>query len=416
MPFLLRIMRVIPALFIMAVSAQEDVDEPARYLEFDFSVGLLGDSNSNFPEHSAQKSFFVGMGKRYAQSEKAWAYYLNSPKVGILLGFSDLGNRRSLGYAYSVLPYAEFSLLPAKTDRLHLLVAFGASYLDRVYDAETNPNNKGVSTRLNWAYRSYLYYDFFKGNKGIWRAGIGYLHHSNGHTRKPNRGYNAFLVGISSAFSNREVPKSWSTNDGYSPHKSKEWFYTTRVGVGQNSFSDVFNSKKEVFTAALSVGKIINKTFKFGGGCHYRFYEHYYDYIINEETLIRTQEPGFTEHPIANASNFGVFGSAELLLGHVGMEFDLGLNVFKPFYKIDWQLNEGYTTFNNGEENIVLGELGSYYQIKRYVFSRMGLKYYLVNTERSPKHNIFIGAFINANLGQADFSELTTGYRHRFGF
>lgn len=416
MTLLVRFTQIFVFSFGVVGSAQHEVTGPTSYLGFDFSVGILGDSNSDFPSHGPQKSLFLDIGQRQSGKGKVWAKYLNEPKVGLLLGFSDLGNRKSLGYAYSLLPYAEFSLLPSKTDRFHISVAFGGSFVDRVYDEESNSNNKGVSTRLNWAYRSYLYYDFFKGKKAVWRAGLGYLHHSNGHTRKPNRGYNSFLFGVAGKFSKGVSSRFLADDDGYTPTKKEEWFYTGRLGIGQNSFSDIFNSKKEVFTTALSAGKIINKTFKFGVGLYYHFYEHYYDYIINEETLIKSQEPRFATHPIVNASNLGVFGSAELLIGHVGMEFNLGFNLFKPFYKIDWQLNKGYTTFRNGEENIILGELDMYYQFKRYVFSRMGLKYYLLNTTHSPRHNIFIGAFINANLGQADFSELTIGYQHRFTF
>ena len=394
--------------------AQQYLPKTPAYLGAEVSMGWLGDSNSDFPEHRLQKSIFLNLGKDHRGGLKDWEYYLKGPKTGISFGFSDLGNTAELGYAYSFLPYAEFALFPKMLDNLSLLVAFGGSYMTEKYDPETNPFNKGVSTHINWSYKSSIFYDVLKGDKSTWRIGLGYFHHSNGHVRKPNRGYNSILLAASVDFENR--PPLVVRAPAKERIRSTQWFYTARLGVGINSFSDVFNDKEPVYTAALSGGKVINKTFKFGVGLYYHFYQHYYNYIINEETLIRTQEPQFTDHPIANASSFGIFGSGEILLGHVGMEMNIGLNFFKPFYKIDWQLNEGYTTFVNGEEFIVLGELNTYYQIKKYVSSRMGLKYYLFDTDRSPKHNIFIGAFTNANLGQADFSELTVGYVHRFDF
>ena len=167
----------------------------------------------------------------------------------------------------------------------------------------------------------------------------------------------------------------------------------------------------------MSAGKIINNTFKFGGGFYYRFYEHYYDYIRNNGALVDEQLPHFKSNPFGYATNFGLFATSELLLGHVGFEFDLGLNIYKPFYKIDWQLNQGYSyENNNGETFVVLGELDWYYEIKRTVSSRMGLKYYLWSTTNSPKDNMYIGAHINANLGQADFTELSIGYTYRFSY
>ena len=40
------------------------------------------------------------------------------------------------------------------------------------------------------------------------------------------------------------------------------------------------------------------------------------------------------------------------------------------------------------------------------------MKAYLLNTDTAPRHNLFLGTFINANLGQADFTELTLGYQY----
>lgn len=392
--------------------AQKDLPTGPKYLGFDFFIGTLGDSNRDFPNHSLQKTFFLNIGKYSSGGGKEWEHYLNNPKTGFSLGFSDLGNKHALGYVYSILPYAEFSLFPSKTDRLHLLVSFGGSFMDKKFSLATNPNNKGISTQLNWTYKSSFYYNFLRKKNILWRIGLGYLHHSNGHIKKPNRGYNSFLIGVSAEI-NTTATVQMKPNIKHRT-RSVQWFYTGTLGVGQNSLSDVFNSKKEVYTVAFSGGKIINKTFKIGGGLYYHFYEHYYDYIVNGETLVKTQEPHFKNRPIINASSWGVFGSAELLLGHVGMEMNVGINFFKPFYKIDWQLNKGYTNFPNGIETIVAGKLNSYYKIKHRIFSRMGLKYYLFDTNRAVKHNVFVGGFINANLGQADFSEFTIGYVHRF--
>jgi len=393
---------------------QEYLPKTSTYLEMDVSIGWMGSSNSNFPIHRLQKNVFLNFGEDHGDGLKDWEHYLKGLKTGISLGFSDLGNTSDLGYAYSILPYAEFALFPKKMDNLSLMLAFGGSYVTKKYDLQTNPFNKGVSTHINWSFKSSILYNVFKGDKSTWKIGLGYFHYSNGHVRKPNRGYNSILLSTLVDF--KMMPNLVESTPSSEHLRSMHWYYAARLGVGLNSFSDVFNDKEPVYAVSLSGGKIINRTFKYGLGLYYHFYQHYYDYIINEETLVRTQEPQFSQRPIINASNLGIFGSAELLLGQVGMEMNIGLNFYKPFYKLDWQLNKGYTHFVNGEEIIVLGELNSYYQIKKYVFSRMGLKYYFFDVDSSPKNNMFIGAFINANLGQADFSELTIGYVHKFDF
>ena len=285
--------------------------------------------------------------------------------------------------------------------------------MDTKYDEESNPFNQAITTNINWSFRSFLYYDVFKTTTIDWRIGLGYLHHSNGHTNLPNQGLNSLAASISAKINSHKQPETIRQ-----PHtfKSKsETYLSTRFSLGQNVLSEKFNTKKEVYSFAMSAGKIINNTFKFGGGFYYRFYEHYYDYINNNEVLVEEQYPHFTDNPYGYATNFGLFATSELLLDHIGFEFDLGLNIYKPFYKIDWQLNHGYSYENeNGDTFQVLGELNWYYEIKRTVSARMGLKYYLWSTNTARTHNLFIGAHINANLGQADFTELSFGYVYRF--
>lgn len=105
-------------------------------------------------------------------------------------------------------------------------------------------------------------------------------------------------------------------------------------------------------------------------------------------------------------------------MGHIGVELEVGLNVHKPFYKLDWQINKGYTYVEQVEGEpvtiTILGDLDWYYKMKRLISTRFGLKYYLFNTDRAPKNNLFLAAHINANLGQADFIECSLGYVFRF--
>jgi len=287
--------------------------------------------------------------------------------------------------------------------RWHFLMGVGASYMDTQYDLETNPFNKAITTKLNMSFRAFMYYNIFKNNKMNWRLGFGLIHHSNGHSRLPNQGLNSLLASISSTIDSKSSRTNFN-EQLLEPKKvnTHQTYFSTRIGFGQNVLSEIFNDKKPVYTVAFSSGKIINKTFKFGGGFYYRFYKHYYDYIKNNEALVE-------EFP-----KFRLFGTFELLLDHFGFEFELGLNIHKPFYQIDWKLNAGYSYRNaNNELVVILGELDWYYEIKRTISSRIGLKYYFITNEKTPKHNLYLAAHINANFGQADFTELSLGYVYR---
>jgi hypothetical protein len=383
-------------------------------------IGQLSEPNTDFPEVGIQKSFFLNFGAYQKSNHQEWAYRLNYPKTGIGFGLSDYGNPENVGKSYSILPYADFGLFDSK--RFRLLFGLGLSYHNVQYDIRTNPLNKGISTDFAWTFRGSLLYELWRLENSTLKLGLNYLHHSNGHVKLPNQRFNSFLFGISyeMGYTNRyDFPKQLliKKTSGRSTYN----FYSLRVGLGQNVLSQIFNDKKEVYTAALTYGKVINKTYKFGIGVYYRFYEHYYDYIRNEEELIVDRFPQFLENPYGYATNFGVFGTGELLLNHIGIEFQLGLNVYKPFYQVDWILNQGYVfiAYDEGDEPFIAvayGELDWYYEVKRTVSSRLGLKYYFIGTDKTPRHNFYIGAHLNANLGQADFNELSFGYVYSFNF
>lgn len=375
--------------------------------------GKTLEANTHFPETKMQNNLFFSVGRYNYDTNKEWAARLNYPKTGISIGYTNFGNSEKIGHAYSILPFIEFAVFEKRLQGLNLHIGFGSSYMDTQYDSITNAFNRAVTTKVNWSFRSFIYYDIFKTRSIDWRLGLGYLHHSNGHTSLPNQGLNSLAASISAKLGNKAKTVS-SFNKPIFQSKSQTYF-AFRFGLGQNVLSEKFNTKKEVYTISASAGKVLNNTFKFGGGLYYRFYEHYYDYIKNNEVLVKEQLPHFKDKPFAYATNYGLFATSELLMNHIGFEFELGLNIYKPFYKIDWQLNQGYSYENaDGDMVEVLGELNSYYEIKRTISARMGLKYYLWTTNKAPKHNIYLGAHINANLGQADFTELSLGYVLRF--
>ncbi|WP_103865587.1 acyloxyacyl hydrolase [Aquimarina sp. I32.4] len=375
-------------------------------------IGKTMEANTDFPKTKLQTSFFVSMGMHSMGSDQQWAVELGYPKTGVSLGVTNFGNTKKIGFAYTIMPFVEVDLFKKYSERWNFNIAMGVSYLDTKYDADTNPFNRAITTDVNWSFRSFLYYDIVKRQKMDWRIGLGYTHFSNGHTRLPNQGLNSFLLSLSSQIGNNpQYINDENAKQNVTKKKSSEYYFSFRTGIGQNVLSRIFNDKKEVYSTALSMGKIINRTYKFGVGGYYRFYEHYYDHINDNKELISEQVPRFRKHPYRYATNFGVFVTSELLLGHVGIEFDFGFNIYKPFYKIDWQLSQG--EFYN-DKYTKLGELDWYYKVKRTISSRLGIKYYLFNTYKSPVNNFFLAAHINANLGQADFSELGLGYVYRF--
>ena len=152
-----------------------------------------------------------------------------------------------------------------------------------------------------------------------------------------------------------------------------------------------------------------------------RFYQTYYDYISNNESLVQNgrEFSDLRSNAFTNALNVGILIKGELLLNHFGIELQTGVNIFKPAYKIDWRINKGWgdvpKVIPESGGNFTLGDINEgYYKLKRTLSVRLGLKYYAISNVKNPSDNLYIGGFINSNLGQADFSELAIGYVKMF--
>lgn len=373
-------------------------------LSFDLNFGKTMPANECFHELKPFKGISLNYGIKHNDTLKNWSNFLKNPTTGVLLQYNDFGNKEKVGVSYAILPFIEFPL--NKKRSISMQLAFGISYFNVIHDLESNWDNRGISTTYNWAFRKFIYYDFLKSNYFTHRLGLGFVHHSNGHVNWPNQGLNTFVLAYNALF--------YKENQTVFHHKKidktqKELFYSIRSGLGFRALSRFHNNQEKVFTSAFSFGKIYDNTYKLSIGFNYKFYENYYNYIKENKEVVANVYPELKKNAFYNASTYGFFLNSELMLGYVSGEFELGFNIDKPFYKVDFRINE--SRYKDG--GFVLGDLNTTYQIKRYVYTRLGLKAYLFNNNSKPKTNVFIGGFINANLTQADFSEISLGIVRR---
>ncbi|QAA81200.1 deacylase [Aequorivita sp. H23M31] len=379
--------------------------------------GKTMEGNEGFPSTRFQKQIVLSFGRYHTNDPQQWAQQLKGPKTGISMGVTDFGNLDTLGLAFSVLPFIEFKVFG--NERLTFQTAMGASYSTKKHDPETNPQNNVVTTDLTWAFRSYFYYMFLRGDNIDWRLGLGYSHHSNGHMRLLNIGFNSFLVSLSADIKN---PLKYPENENAilpNYNQTVYDYFAFRGGFGQNVLGVAINDRQNVYTIAGEYGRVYNNTYKVGIGFYARLYEHYHNYIIDNESLVQTgrEFEYFKDNPLYYASNLGISIHGEVFLNHIGIDLQLGYNIYKPAYKLDYRINEGWeNTPREIPTDWVLGDLNFKYKIKHRISSRIGLKYYLIGMENSPKNNFYLGAHLSANLGQADFSELSFGYVYNFNF
>lgn len=385
------------------------------YFTPEFSVGFSTASNEDFPDRNLQVQGLVHLSLSNSHKKQEWAHWLKAPNTGLTVGHTNFGNNDVLGSAYTLMPFLEFNNF--RSTRWTTKIGLGGSYFTKKFDLEDNFDNRAVSTDITWSFRAFTYYTFLKTPLVQWRAGLGLFHHSNGHTRLPNNGYNSFLLSIAADIHPAVIAKQVTLEQ---PERTRYNYVTVRKGVGQNVFNDgaPFNDKKEVYTLSAEYGKVFNKTLRLGVGGFYRIYEHYYDYINDNEFLVRDGQrfASLRENPWSSASNIALYTRGELLLNHIGIELMLGVNLHKPAYQVDWYLNEGWD-FAPREipDYWVFGEFNSKFKLKEIFTTRLGLNYYLKGTNTFTPHNFVAGIHLNTNLGQADFTEISVGYVYSFG-
>lgn len=359
----------------------------------EFFIGQTFRPNSWFPKLKTHYMFGVSLENKNHKFINKWSNTINLSTTGIAAFYSSIGNNKVVGNAISVLPFIEINL--NKQETFSTKFGLGASYFTKKYHPLNNALNTAVSTDFTWAFLTSIYYNLHLKNERLLKVGVGYFHHSNGHTQLPNSGLNTALASISTSF---ELKKKFVTTDSkYNlTDNSRKYtkFYEVRYGQGIQKFIDHESSVKAINSFEIKGGLFYKDILKFSAGITYSFYQHYYDYIKEYEVA-----PYF-ENPFINASNVYVSVGVEALFGNIGIDWEGGLNLYKPFFKVHYKLEEE--------------TLDNIYNLKNRFLGRLGLKLYAINTLKKPKSNFFIGTHIKSNLSQADYTELSIGFVHSF--
>ena len=394
-------------LFLVIYSTTSVAQENKRafFIEPEYMVGKVVPNYLNkFPPTRLQHGLAVNIGSLKTDSNSTWAKYYNFPQTGISLFYSSIGNEKIFGDEYSIMTFIAFNVFNQKEKPIYFKLSLGAAYFTTYYDSISNRRNVNIGSPFKWSFQAGAYKTISEKPGMNLKLGLIFSHASNGHTQLPNFGLNSALLSLSAQFYKKDLTTYQLTNEVVKPEKkSKSRDIGISYGLGFHEYGDkdgpVGGEKKLVHSTSIFTGKTINHHFRWGYGATYRYYDVYYHQIMTRNLT------DYTNSPKKYASNLVVHANAELLMGHISMNVELGINVYKPFYKQyekDFPLNkqfEGYMKFK------------SYF--KKGFSTRLGLNLYAINANKLPKHNFYIGPYIKANAGQADFSELSFGYIYR---
>ncbi len=395
-----RIKAIVAGVFLLTINLHASCQEPKNqkgqfFIAPEVFVGKLVANYPEFPNSDIRTSMALNIGKLHVKPNAHWASYYGHPTTGISFTFSDYANKDVLGKEYSIIPYLLVNFSKKKLPSWYLKIGLGASYFTTHFDEVTNPTNKVIGSDFAWTFQLFLYRTLFTTKNTHTKLGAGFWHSSNGHTTLPNFGYNSVVISLMTQFYTKPIKLDEYQLDRKAIDKTKHFFANARTDLGFHELGGasgpVGGPSKNVYALSLGASMLLKQHLKINTGFSYRYYQHYYEQIKTGRF------EGFEARPRWNAANIGFFLGAEFLMGHVGMEVTGGLNIYKPFFEIHYR-------------EFAVSEGDTEYWLKQLFSTRMGLNLYLFNTNDLPKHNVFLGAHINANFGQADYTSFSLGY------
>ncbi|MEA2041867.1 MAG: acyloxyacyl hydrolase [Bacteroidota bacterium] len=165
--------------------------EPISAVEFNFKFPTLG----NKPWHSAKKY----------------------PNIGIGLFYSGLNNNDFLGRAFGIQSLVDFRLISFRKFFLDYRFVFGAVYLTKPFNLQTNPYNVVIGSHVNALVQT----GFDAGYQFLprWQSSVGFslIHFSNGTVKKPNAGLNQLSLNLKLAYTPNFKEKAEQKFENFEP-------------------------------------------------------------------------------------------------------------------------------------------------------------------------------------------------------
>ncbi len=342
----------------------------------------------SFPSRNPSALLELQFGKQ-TLGEKTWQQHYGFPQVGVSVIGGYLGNSAELGQTIGLIPTLTLNTKNEKKWSLKIKMGLGFAYFNRPYNDVNNRTNILIGSHITNMSMAQLYFRRMLNEYLDFNFGVSVIHASNGHYQLPNVGANMvnLSTGIKYYFAKR-------TNKYYvdtTKNTIKRLGFGFRFGYGIHEFGNergpVNNGKYPITDIAFYLKKPIGKLGNAQIGLGYKYYKSSHDKILEDRT--------FTNNINLKASAFTIFLAYEFEMGQMSLLAQGGINVYNPFWKRFTQLIDDDWTF--------------YKQLEGLISTRLGLQYYLLNKQKY-NHNIYLGMYIKANMGGADFASINLGF------
>ncbi len=315
---------------------------------------------------------------RYTNGKKyGWAAFHNYPVFSLSLTAEHLSNQEVMGTAYGLLPSMSFYLKRGRKWELLAEAGLGAAWLTKSYDDIDNRENVVIGSSVNFMALLRLKVERQLSERLIFTIGLAGSHYSNGNFATPNLGTNqpALMLGIKYRLQ-RDTSKAEPFQYSISKRKIRP-FIRASFGLTETG---VDGPKYPVYTASFGLVRQIGQVSYLSTGAEFIFKSSSYAFMKHIGLELGREREA--------ASRYLWFVGHEFLFGNTGFLTEVGL-----------YFNEHY-----GQGSMFSSRVGFNF----YPF--FGQEAFIKRHQNQPA-TAYLGLYVHAYLGEAEFVELAAGFR-----
>jgi hypothetical protein len=346
-------------------------------------TGFIAHNYSKLPPIKPAYVGELSFGRKYC-GKSEWHKYYNYPTFYGSIIFGYPGNPE-YGYFVGISPQISLTKKIGKKFNYNFKAGIGLSYHTNPYDVVTNPANMLVGSHFIAIVNGVFSLEYIFDDYNFAGFSAGAIHFSNGHAKLPNIGMNMPVMNVyfkHLVFNDKNAALTKTINEKTLSNKLN---YFITYGAGMHEFGSATKPangpKYLVNTISFGVSKIKNYANKHSFGINFMHYNSFEKFIINQEINIG--------NPFLKSSAVNVFWGHEFMFGDFGFYSELGIDIYKPFYR--------YFVTIYGDK------FGAKDIIKSINSNKLGLRYSGIKYANT---KLILGINLKANMAQADFIEI----------
>jgi hypothetical protein len=341
-----------------------------------------------FPKRHPSAILELKLGKQTTGTYD-WQQYYGFPQANLSFFAGYLGNAEELGFLLGLIPTLTLNAIDKHKWSLKVTMGLGFSYFNKPY-SELNKSNILIGSHItNMSIAKFHFRRMFT-TRTDFNFGLSVIHASNGHIKLPNVGLNkaSLFIGLKHYFDDRPE-RFYKTNSRLNQSRDLKFGIRLAWGIHQfgNELGPVGGPTYPVTDLAAYISKPLGSLGSASIGLGYKYYQSFYEKILGDNH--------FDGNPRLLASTITLCIAYEFEMRQVSLLAEGGLNVYNPYWRKFTELTGEQWTF--------------YKQLEGYISTRLGLQYYLFDKLKYKK-NMFVGMYIKANMGGADFAGIGLGF------